>query len=266
MRKVIQHVGLPARRHFLGLAAAVAGSLPLISITSAAKAGRGDGGTGGEGEGEGHHCFLRGTRIRTPGGEIAIEDLNPGDLVETLNGTLPIKWIGRRTYKKAQMASWHRRVAPIRVARFSLDDQYPLRDLYLSPEHSFFIDKVLIPVKYLVNDKSIAPDAMDDREVLSYFHIELDAHEVVFAEGAPVETLQVTTGREAFANFVEYERLYGHDERPPMKPFAPVLCYQGGRAELQALARLALSRIVDVRDPVQRAYDRIAARAELACP
>ena len=48
-----------------------------------------------------------------------------------------------------------------------------------------------------------------------------------------------------------------------MKPFAPVFRHYGGRAELQGLLRLALSPIVDVRDPVQRARARIAARAEL---
>ena len=47
-----------------------------------------------------------------------------------------------------------------------------------------------------------------------------------------------------------------------MKPFARIYSY-GGRAELNGLLRLALSPIVDVRDPVQKARDRIAARAEL---
>jgi hypothetical protein len=143
-----------------------------------------------------------------------------------------------------------------------LHDQYPNRDLYLSPAHSLFVDGVLIPVKHLVNDRSVVRADMDDREVIEYFHIELETHEVIFAEGAPTETLLVTTGREGFANFVEYERLYGSEERPAMKPFARIYSY-GGRAELNGLVRLALSPIVDVRDPVQKARDRIAARAEL---
>jgi hypothetical protein len=153
-------------------------------------------------------------------------------------------------------------VAPIRVARLALHDQYPHRDLYLSPGHSLFVDGVLIPVKHLVNDSSIMRSEMDDREVIEYFHIELETHEVIFAEGAPVETLLVTDGREGFANFVEYERRYGSEGRSAMKPFAPVLGY-GGRAELKGLVRLALSPVVDVLDPVQRARCRFAARAEL---
>jgi len=36
---------------------------------------------------------------------------------------------------------------------------------------------------YLVNDKSIAPAAMDGDQAIEYFHIELDTDEVIFAEG-----------------------------------------------------------------------------------
>jgi hypothetical protein len=256
-----------ARRHFLGISAAVAGrfaavgaaSLPILASTAKRAKADHESAEGAEHE---HHCFLRGTRILTPHGEAAIEELTIGSLVDTLNGPLPIKWIGRRTFKKT-VSRWPSGVAPIRVARFALDDQYPSRDLYLSPMHSLFVDGVLIPVKHLVNGRSVAPAKMEDREVIEYFHIELETHEVIFAEGAPAETLQVTTSREGYANFVEYERLYGSDERPAMTPFAPRLQYYGGRAELQGLLRLALSPLVDVRDPIQRARARIDARAEL---
>lgn len=258
-----------ARRHFLGISAAVAGriaavgatSLPILASTSKRAKADHESEEGAEHEHQ-HHCFLRGTRILTPHGEAPIEELTIGSLVETLNGPLPVKWIGRRTFKKTA-SRWPSSVAPIRVARFALGDQYPSRDLYLSPMHGLFVDGVLIAVKHLVNGRSVAPAKMDESEVIEYFHVELETHEVIFAEGAPAETLQVTTGREGFANFVEYERLYGGEERPAMKPFAPVFRHYGGRAELQGLLRLALSPIVDVRDPVQRARARIAARAEL---
>ena len=261
-----------ARRHFLGISAAVAGriagggavGLPILASGSKpAKAEHEhEHEHHHEHHHEQHHCFLIGTRISTPRGEVPVEELTIGDLVDTLNGSLPVKWIGRRRFKKVAPSSWHSSVAPIRVARFALHDQYPHRDLYLSPGHSLFVDGCLIPVKHLVNDRSVVRAEMGDREVIEYFHIELETHEVIFAEGAPAETLLVTDGREGFANFVEYERLYGSEEQPAMKPFAPIFSY-GGRAELEGLLRLALSPIVDVRDPVQRARYRIAARAEL---
>jgi hypothetical protein len=175
---------------------------------------------------------------------------------------MPVKWIGRQSFKK-DSPSWHWSVAPIRVARFALSDQYPRRDLYLSPHHSLFIDGFLIPVEWLVNGRSIALANMDDRNVIDYVHIELETHEVVLAEGAPAETLLVTNDREDFANFVEYEMLYGVNERPAMKPFAPILKYRGIRGELDRWLRLAASPVVDICDPIQRTRERIAARAEL---
>jgi hypothetical protein len=75
--------------------------------------------------------------------------------------------------------------------------------------------------------------------------------------------LLITNDREDFANFVEYERLYGSDERPAMKPFAPILTYKGGRGELERLLRMAVSAVVDIRDPIQRARARIATRTNL---
>jgi Hint domain len=158
------------------------------------------------------HCFLARTRILTPRGEVPVEGLTIGDLVETLNGPLSVKCIGHRRFKKVASSSWHKSIAPIRVARFALHDQYPHRDLYLSPGHSLFVDGSLIPVEHLVNDRSVVRAEMDDREVIEYFHIELETHEVIFAEGAPAETLLITNDREGFANFVEHERLYGSEE------------------------------------------------------
>jgi hypothetical protein len=58
--------------------------------------------------------------------------------------------------------------------------------------------------------------------------------------------------------------LYGVDERRQMKPFAPIIHYKGSRGEAERLLRLAVSPVIDIRDPSQRARDRIAARAELA--
>jgi hypothetical protein len=237
--------------------------LPLLaSMSQKTRAGAFGGLSKYEPNGGSGHCFLRGTCIRTPEGEIAVEDLTIGALVETLNGPLPIKWIGRQRFRK-DSASWHWSVAPIRVARFALSDQYPHRDLYLSPHHSLLIEGFLIPVQWLVNGRSIVLDTLDECDVVDYFHIELETHEVVFAEGAPAETLLITHDREHFSNFVEYERRYGVEMGPAMKPFAPVLEYRGARGELERLLRLAVSPVLDIRDPIQKARARIAARADL---
>jgi len=139
----------------------------------------------------------------------------------------------------------------------------PHSDLFLSPGHSLFIDGHLMPVNGLVNEISIAPAIPEGVTVLEYFHILLATHEVIFAEGAPVETLlvEVDNFHESYTNFIEYERLYPRETYPTMTRVAPLARCNGGRAELKALFRRGISTVVDVRDPLQRTYDRIATRS-----
>ena len=264
-----------SRRQFLGISARTAGkvaatglvSLPVLASMSAKANALGwtgwrDGPTGPNHGGGSGNCFLRGTLIQTSDGEFPIEELKIGTLVDTLRGPMPVKWIGRQRFEKTT-AAWHWSVAPIRLARFALSDQYPRRDLILSPHHSLFIDGVLIPVQWLLNGSTVTFAEMDDCEAIEYFHIELETHEVIFAEGAPAETLLVECGREHFGNFVEYEKLYGSDNEPAMRPFAPRIEYQGLGGDLSRLLRSAVFPVVDIRDPIQKARARIAARIEL---
>ncbi|MBN9599938.1 MAG: Hint domain-containing protein [Afipia sp.] len=258
----------PARRHFMGIIAAGAGRLSTIVIASSLLAVTKTKHADAMGlfprddpNGPSPHCFARGTLIRTTDGEAPVEDLAIGTMVMTTNGARPIKWVGRQVMQRNESASWHPSVVPVRVSRFAIDDQTPQRDLHLSQEHCLLIDGVLIPVKYLVNGHSIAFD--DDAsmsETIEYFCVELETHEAVFAEGTAAETFRHWGGRLAWDNLDDYQDLYGteHEVTPA---FAPIYRYTGGRAEARGLLRLAASRFVDVRDPIQVAYDRIAARA-----
>jgi Hint domain len=111
---------------------------------------------------------------------------------------------------------------PIRVARFAIDDHAPHSDLYLSPGHCIFFNEALIPVMYLINEASITQGTPSDMSALECYHIELDTHEVIYAEGALVESFD-GSDREIFSNFVQYERLYGGKHQSKMTPFAPIL-------------------------------------------
>jgi hypothetical protein len=188
---------------------------------------------------------------------VPIEELRIGDLVETVRGrALPIKWIGRQVYKKSGS------VWPESVMRGALDEHTPHRDLYLSPMHALFLEGVLIPVKELVNGTSIAPTLPDCQVAIEYFHIMLDSHEAVLAEGAPAETFRSNTvDPESFSNFIEYERLYPGEPWPVLAPFAPVVGWSG-REHLKALLHLGVSHFVRVRHPLDEAYERLARRAE----
>ena len=168
--------------------------------------------------------MLQGTRVLTSRGTEPVENLSIGDNVVTSRGEAkPIKWIGRRRFTQGPSSRWPDNVHPIRVARSALADNVPHADLYLSPMHALFIDGVLIPVKDLVNGTSISRSVPEGIQDIEYFHIELETHEVILAEGAPVETLLVTDGRENFTNFVEYERLYGRETGRRWFPVRPYL-------------------------------------------
>lgn len=259
----------PARRHFLAIFAAGAGRLTTLAISSTLLANCNMDNLSHQSTNEHdqnnanpqHHCFARGSQILTVDGDVPVENLTVGDWVVTTNAAVQVKWIGRQVLTKARSASWGRNVTPIRVSRFAIDDQTPQRDLYLSPEHSLLIDGALIPVKYLVNGHSIVFDDDAGRsDTIEYFSVELDTHEVIYAEGTPTETFLYTGGQIVWDNFGEYEELYGTGHTL-MTAFAPIHRYNGGRAEVRGLLRLTASRFVDVRDPIQIAYDRIAARA-----
>jgi hypothetical protein len=211
-----------------------------------------------------HHCLLKGTKISTPSGDRLVQELQIGDEVRTLAGPKSIKWIGYNKFTKEEGRVWQDSVMPIRVARFAINDYAPHCDLYLSPHHCIFFNEALIPAIYLINETSIAQRTPSDMSAIEYYHIDLDTHEVIYAEGALVESFLDEDGssRENFSNFAQYARIYGVEHQSKMPPFAPILKYRGRRQELKGLVRSLISNVVDVRDPIQIAYDQLAKRAE----
>ena len=144
-------------------------------------------------------CFAKGTRIRTVRGDVPVEGLVIGDLVVTTGGaTRPIQWLGSRTLD----CRHHPRpadVMPVRIAAGAFGAGRPARDLWLSPGHSVCLDilgEVLIPAIALVDGTAIAQVAVDE---MTYWHVELDCHEVILAEGLPAESYLEMGNRSFFA-------------------------------------------------------------------
>jgi hypothetical protein len=54
--------------------------------------------------------------------------------------------------------------------------------------HSLLIDGVLVPAEAPVNGTTITRYEPESDE-LEFFHIKLESHDVIYAEGAPTETL-----------------------------------------------------------------------------
>jgi hypothetical protein len=94
----------------------------------------------------------------------------------------------------------HRRpheVFPVRVQAYAFGPGVTHRDLLVSPDHALFLDGVLIPARYLCNGTTIRQEAV---AAVSYFHIELEQHDVLLAEGLPAESYLDTGNRDAFAD------------------------------------------------------------------
>ena len=183
-------------------------------------------------------CYCTGTRILTDRGEVAVEALAIGDLVVTAAGThRPIRWIGNRSYI-GRFANTNPAVLPVCVKAGALADGIPSRDLWVSPDHALYLGGVLIPAEYLVNGATIVK--AERVESLTYWHIELDSHDVLLAEGAPAESFVDDGGRAIFHNAASYRALYPHQ---PAWPVAAVYCAErvtDGYALEAARYRLAL--------------------------
>lgn len=137
-------------------------------------------------------CFTPGTMILTPTGERPIESLRIGDLVVTRDdGPQPIRWIG------ARMGRGDGRHAPIRIDAGG--PHKAQRPLLLSPQHRVLVagwraqmiwgaEEVLIAAKYLVDGRFVRPAPQTS---VTYLHMVFDRHQVIYAEGAQVESLHL---------------------------------------------------------------------------
>jgi hypothetical protein len=143
-------------------------------------------------------CFLEGTRIATPSGGIAVEDLHEDDLVLTASGEAkPVRWIGYRNVTLAEMAE-PALCVPVRIEKDAIAQGKPARDLWVTPDHAIFVAGRLIPAKLLVNGASIREEP---REHYSYYHLELGRHDLLLAEGLEAESyLDIEASRQRFAN------------------------------------------------------------------
>ncbi|MRI56173.1 hypothetical protein D8770_19740 [Methylobacterium sp. DB1607] len=130
-------------------------------------------------------CFATGTRIRTARGEVAVEDLRVGDQAVTVGGaSRPIRWIGSRALDGGGSALPFAR-QPVRIRAGAFGDGLPVRDLLLSPGHPVLVGDHLVPVMSLVNGTSLA---RMPATAVTYWHVELDAHDILLAEGLPAES------------------------------------------------------------------------------
>ncbi|MGH8813067.1 MAG: Hint domain-containing protein [Advenella sp.] len=146
-------------------------------------------------------CYLKGTHIATPDGEVKVETLKAGDKVLTASGGINIvKWLGFRKLNRNRIPDSHLlRASPIRICKGAFAENIPHRDLAVSPGHRFSFDGALVPALSLVNGITIIQDF--NIQEFEYYHVELEKFDMLLAEGAAAESyLEVGSNRNSFQN------------------------------------------------------------------
>lgn len=191
-------------------------------------------------------CFAQGTRIATPAGPVAVERLGAGQSVALAQGgTARVIWTGhRRIALSRHPRPWD--VQPVHVCPGAFGPGQPAADLWLSPDHAVFMGGVLVPVRHLLNGRTIRQDS---RAEVTYWHVELASHDVLLAEGLPCESYLDTGNRGAFVE--------GTGPHPLFPDFAP----RG--AALRIWKERACAPLVRSGEPLEALRMRLLHRAEL---
>lgn len=134
-------------------------------------------------------CFAAGTLLASPEGPVEVSSVAPGDLLGTADGVAqPVRWVGHRHARDATV---------IRLSAGCMGAGVPSRDLLVSDDHGILVDGVLVPAGLLVNGTTILEER---RESVVFYHVELERHAILLAEGAPAESYLDTGNRAQFGN------------------------------------------------------------------
>lgn len=195
-------------------------------------------------------CFLTGTNILTRDGEKAVETLTAEDEIAVVkDGEIayqPLAWLGHSHADVAQLG-FDPDAYPVRIRKDAFGPGAPHRDLLVTSEHCVFAEGRFIPVRMLVNGRSI----ISDRSITSYdfYHVELPQHSVIVSEGLQSESYLDTGNRGTFENSVIRT----------MRPhFAGGIVLAGGKS----WAKDAAAPLTTDRASVEPVWNALAARAE----
>jgi Ca2+-binding RTX toxin-like protein len=142
-------------------------------------------------------CFTAGMLIETPDGPRAVESLQPGDLVETLDdGPQPVRWVGQRRLGLAELRA-DPSLQPVEIAAEALEQGVPARRVRVSPQHRvlfggaecqlyFGTDEVLVPAIQMVG----RPGIRQEMAPVTYVHVMFDRHQIVRTHGMWSESFQ----------------------------------------------------------------------------
>ncbi|GAA6190287.1 Hint domain-containing protein [Phaeobacter sp. NW0010-22] len=137
-------------------------------------------------------CFTRGTWIKTATDIQRIEKIKVGDLIWTLDhGSQPVKWIGSRSVIAAG------RFAPVEIPNGILGADSPVQ---VSQQHRLLISDPAAELQYGTTQVFSPAIALVDAglarivpaKTVEYFHILLENHDIIKANGVASESLYIT--------------------------------------------------------------------------
>ena len=143
-------------------------------------------------------CFVMGTLIRAVQGYTPIEDLQPGDNVWTRDhGPQQIKWIESSAVRHGRMKR-DPALQPVRISKGALGRGQPRDDIYVSQQHRILVcgpavellfgePEALVCAQDLCHWPGV--DIVLPEDDIRYYHILLDQHEILDADGVPAESL-----------------------------------------------------------------------------
>lgn len=174
----------------------------------------------------GFNAFTHGALISTSEGPVAVEDLEPGMMIETANsGAVPLRWIGAMTLIPGAPARDGADDHLYRVITDAFGLGRPAHDVTLGPGARFLdrspetraqfgTDAALAPISGFADGASVVQ--ITPVAPVKVFHLSFDAHHIVNANGVEVESFH--PGPETAAALDETMRaqlmsLFPHKER-----------------------------------------------------
>ncbi|WP_456304856.1 Hint domain-containing protein [Acetobacter oryzifermentans] len=147
-------------------------------------------------------CFLSGSMIRTPEGDVAVENLQIGDRVVALDwknnkeASHRVAWVGKAHATVRPELSDDEAGYPVRILKDAIAQGVPYKDMLITPEHCLFFEGKFVPARMLVNGVSI----FYDKSITSYdyYHVETEQHSVITADGMLTESYLDTGNRSSF--------------------------------------------------------------------
>ena len=193
-------------------------------------------------------AFARGTLISTPTGEVAIEDLLPGDKILTGSGNAtPVQWIGSTIFRpdrpSSQTSITHMTRVMADAFGISRPSSYmmagPAARILHTPDHlraSSGAHKMLTPLRGFVDGETVIE--VTPPAPIELFHLCLKHHAIIFAGGLEVESYHPGNGAShAVSHNLRqiYLSMFDHihhiaDFGPMIYPHAPDDRYQDGSA------------------------------------